>query len=147
MSTNFFLGLLNSLPLPAHYKTDHLLDKLANLPATDQPAAVEPVLLNAVNVQTTFMPSADVLPWNPDDDAGPAYQNRECYVKPIQVNTSAFTSDLYPEPVFDDEVFEDPIFAGDPIPIYDSPTKVNLLDVGTMNDYWSQDPDVIRGVR
>ena len=37
-STDFLLGLLNSLPLPAHYKTDHLLDKLADLPATDLPA-------------------------------------------------------------------------------------------------------------
>ena len=61
------------------------------------------------------------------------------------VNTSAFTSDLYPEPVFNGTVFEDTVIARDDIyvPDYDSPTKVNLLDVGTMNDYWSQDPDII----
>ena len=49
-STNFLLGLLDSLPLPAHYKTDHLLDKLAELSATNIPATVEPVSLNAVTV-------------------------------------------------------------------------------------------------
>ena len=31
MSTNFLLGLLDSLPLPNHYKTNHLLDHLADL--------------------------------------------------------------------------------------------------------------------
>ena len=104
MAIDILLGLLDSLPLPAHYKTDHLLDKLADLPVADLPATVEPVSLNAVNVQTIFMPSANVLPWHPDDDdPGPAYQNRECRVKRIQVNTSAFNSDLYPEPVFNDE--------------------------------------------
>ena len=142
-STDFLLGLLGSLPLPAHYKTDHLLDKLANLPAADQPTAVESVSLNAVNVQTIFMQSADVYLWHPDDDAGPAYRNRECRVKRIQVNKSAFTSDLYLEAVFDDEVFEYPIFASDAVAIYDSSTEVNLLNVGTMNNYWSRDPDVI----
>ena len=47
--------------------------------------------------------------------------------------------------VFDDGDFEDPISASDDIdvPDYDSPTKVNLLDVGTMNDYWSRDLDII----
>ena len=128
MSVAFLLGLLDSLPLPAHYKADHLLDKLADLPTADLPATVEPVSLNNGNVQTTFMPSANVLSWHPgDDDLGPAYQNRECCVKRILVNTSAFTSDLYPEPVFDNDVFEDPIFAGDDIdvPDYDSPVKVN----------------------
>ena len=116
------------------------MDKLAELPVAGQPAVVEPVLLNTLNVQTTFMPSADVLPLNPDDDdLGPGYQNRECRVKRIQVNTSAFTSDLYPEPVFVYEVFEDPVFAGDDTPIYDAPTKINFFDVGTMHDYWSRD--------
>ena len=82
MSTNFLLRLLDSLPLPVHYKTDHLLDKLADLPATDLPATVERVSLNAVNVQTTFIPSAQILPWHPDDDdPGPVYQNREYCVK------------------------------------------------------------------
>ena len=63
----------------------------------------------------------------------------------IQIDTSAFTSDIYPEPVFDNDVFEGPVFAPDDIdvPDYDSPTKVNLLDVGTMHDYWSRNPDVI----
>ena len=146
MSIDFLLGLLNSFPLPAHYETDYLLDKLADLPAADLSNTVEPVSFNAVNVQITFMPSVDVLPWHPDDDdPGPAYQNRECRVKRIRVNTSAFTCDLYPEPVFNDDIFEDPIFAGDDIDVlnYNSPTKVNLLDVGTMNYYWSGDPDII----
>ena len=146
MSIDFLLGLLDPLLLPAHYKTDHLLEKLADLPAANLPTTVEPVFLNAVNVQITFMPSADIFPWHPDDeDPGPVYQNRECRVQQIQVNTSTFTSDLYPEPVFDDDVFENPIFAGDDfdVPNYDSTTKVNLLDVGTMNDYWSGDPDII----
>ena len=62
-------------------------------------------------------------------------------LKEIQVNTSAFTSDLYPEPAFDDGVFEDSIFTSDAILIYDSLTKVNLLEVG--NDYWSPDLDII----
>ena len=61
-STTFLLGLLDSLPLPAHYNTDHLLDKLADLPAADLPAYVEPRSLNAINVQTTFVPLAGVFP-------------------------------------------------------------------------------------
>ena len=140
----FFLGLLDSLPLPDHYKTNYLLDELADLPIADQHAVVEPVSLNVVNVQTIFMPSADVLPWHlDDDDPGPVYQNMECRVKGIRIDTSVFTYDLYLDPEFDNNVYESSIFAGDDIPIYDSPTKVNLLDVGTMNDYWSQDPAVI----
>ena len=144
MFTDFLLGLLNSLPLPAHYKTDHLLDKLADLPATNLPATVEPVSFNAVNVQTISMPTTDILPWQPNDPIL-VYQNRECRVKRIQVNTSACTSDLYPEPVYNDEVFEDPIFTSNDIdiPNYDSPSKVNHLDVGTMNDYWSRDSEII----
>ena len=61
---DYILELLDLLPLPAHYKIKHLdlLDKLADLPAADLPAYAEPVSLNTVNVQTTFMPSADVLP-------------------------------------------------------------------------------------
>ena len=50
MSTNFLLGLLDLVPLPTHYKVDHLLDRLTDLPAADLPAYVEPVSLNAVNV-------------------------------------------------------------------------------------------------
>ena len=60
-------GLLNSLSLPTHYKTKHLLDNLADLPAADLPNYIpdcvccpEPLLLNTVNIKTTFMPSADV---------------------------------------------------------------------------------------
>ena len=137
-------GRLDNLPLPAHYKTNHLLDRLAALPAPDLPTAVNLVSLNAVTVQTTFMPSADVLPWHPDDDdPGPARRNREYRVKRILINTSNLTSDLYPE--VDDDVYEDPIFAPDTIevPVYDSPTKVNFLDVGTMNDYWDHDEETI----
>ena len=77
---DYTLRLLDSLPLPAHYKTKHLLDKLANLPAADLPAYVEPVSLNTVNVQITCIPSADILPWHPDDD-DTGYQNRWCQVK------------------------------------------------------------------
>jgi len=62
MSIDAILGLLDSLPIPAHYKTNHLLNRLADLPPPDLPASVEPVSLNAVTVQTTFMPPADVLP-------------------------------------------------------------------------------------
>ena len=122
------------------------MDCLADLPSPELPANAEPVSLNAVNVQTTFMPSGDVLPWYPnDDDPSPAYQKRECCVKQIRVDTSNFTFDLYPEPVFDDNVFEDPVFASDDIDVsdYDLPTKVNLTDVGTINDYWSRDPNII----
>ena len=87
---------------------------LAALPAPDLPTAVEPVSLNVVTVQTTFMPSADVLPWHPDsDDPDPAHRNRECRVKRIQINISNLTSDLYPE--VDDNAYEDPIFALDTI--------------------------------
>ena len=143
-SPDVLLRLLDSLPLPDHYKTDLLLDKLADLPPAYQPAVVEPVLLNAVNVQTTFMPSADILPWHPaDDDPSPVYYNRECCVKRIRIEKLAFTSDLYPDPEFDNDVYEKPAFAGDAIPNYNSPTKINLLDIGTMNDYWSRDPAVI----
>ena len=77
MSTDFLLGLLDSLPLTAHYKTEHLLDNLADLPAADYICCSEPVSLNAVNVQPIFMPSADILPWHPNDD-DPGYQKREC---------------------------------------------------------------------
>ena len=85
----------------------------------------------------TFSPSADVLSWYPHDgDPCPMYRNRECCVKQIRVDISAFTSDLYPEPLFDNNVFKNPIFAGDDIdtPNYDLPTKVNLLNVGTMDN-------------
>ena len=78
MSTDFLLGLLDSFPFPDHYKTNHLLDQLADLPPSDLPAVVEPVSLNAISVQTMFMPLADVLPWYPDDDdPGPAYKNKK----------------------------------------------------------------------
>ena len=98
ISIDFLLGFLDSLPLPDHYKTKHLLDDLADLPPADLPAIVEPVLLNAVSVQTTFMPSADVLPWHPDEaDPGSIYKNRECHVKRIRIDISDFSSDLYPE--------------------------------------------------
>ena len=90
------------------------------------------------------MPSADVLPWHPDDDDPvPVHRNRECRVKRVHINTSNLTSDLYPD--VDVDVYEDPIFAPDTItvPVYDSPTKVNLLDVGTMLDYWDRDENII----
>ena len=108
--------------------------------------AIEPMPLNAVNFQTTCMSSADILPWHSDDDdPDPSCQNRECCVKWIRVNTSAINSDLYSELIFDDNVFEDPVFARDDmnVPNYDSPTKVNLVDVDTMHNYWSRDPDII----
>ena len=50
MSTDFLLVLLGSLPLPNHYKTNHLLDHLTDLPPADLPAVVEPVLLNTISV-------------------------------------------------------------------------------------------------
>ena len=75
MSAEFLLGLLDTLPLPSHYKTNHLLDSLANLPVVDLPDYVpdcvycpEPVSLNVVNIQKIYMPSADLLPWHPDDN-------------------------------------------------------------------------------
>ena len=78
-SPDILLRLLNSLPLPDHHKTGHLLDALADPPPVDLPAVVEPMSLDAVNVQTACMSSADVLSWYPyDDDSGPVYQNREC---------------------------------------------------------------------
>ena len=139
--TIFFLAPPNSLPLPDYYKTNHLLDHLADLSPADLPAVVQPVLLTAVSVQTTFMPSAVVLSWHPDDpDPVSAYKNRECCVKQIQIDTSDFTSDLNPE--FDNNQYS-PVFDDDDIPLYDLHTKVNLLDVGTMNDYRSHDPENI----
>ena len=103
------LHFLDTLPLSTPYKTNHLLDCLATLPAT-----VEPVSLCSVTVQSTVMPSADVFPWHPDDnDPGPAHQNRECRVKRIQINTSNLTSDLYPD------VYKEPIFAPDTIEVPD----------------------------
>ena len=143
------LGLLDSLPLPAHYKAKHLLDNFADLPIADLPNYIpncvrcpEPVSLNAINIETTFMPSADILPWHSDND-DPSYRYRECRFKKMQVDTMKFTSDIYPDPVFEDKVFEDFVFASDGIDIldYDMPTKVNLLDTGIMRDYWSHDPD------
>ena len=64
-------------------------------------------------------------------------------MKRIQINTSNLTSDLYP--AVDDDIYKDPIFAPDAIevPVYDSPTKVNPLNVGTMYEYWESDEDVI----
>ena len=53
--------LLASLPLPADYKTRHLLDPVEDI-SPDEPTVVEQVSLNAVTVQTTFMPLADVFP-------------------------------------------------------------------------------------
>ena len=141
VSADFLFGLLDSLPLPDHYKPNHLLNHLADLPLADLPAVVEPVLLNTVSVQTTCMPSSDVLPWHlNNDDPGPAYRNRECRVKCIRIDTSNFTSNLYPE--FDNNRYS-PVFDDDNIPLYDSPTKFNHLDVGNMNEYWSYDPEII----
>ena len=140
LSHEIFLHLLDSLPLPDEYKTNHLLDPVADA-RPDLPAVVEPVLLNAITVQTTFMPSADTLPWHPEDpDPILAYQNRECRVKRVRIDTSDFTSDLYPQ--FDHDRYP-PVFDDDDIPFYDLLTKVNHLDVGTMNDYWFHDPDDI----
>ena len=91
------------------------MDALADPPCPDLPSAVEPVSLNAVTVQTTYMPSADVLPWHPDDDDPvPIAQNRECRVRRVSINTSALTSDLYPEP----DPYIDPVFSPDDIPVY-----------------------------
>ena len=76
---DYTLGLLNSLPLPAHYKTKLLLDNLANLSDADLPNYIpdcvrcpKPVSLNTVGIQTISMPSADVFPWHPDND-DPSY--------------------------------------------------------------------------
>ena len=49
-SPDVLLGLLDSLPLPDHYKTNHLLDHLADLPPADLPAVVKPVLLNTISI-------------------------------------------------------------------------------------------------
>ena len=88
---------LASLPLPAEYKTRHLLDPVDDV-SPDKPTVVEPVSLNAVTVQTTYMPSADITPWHhDDDDPVPVYLNRECRVRQVEVNTSDFTSNLYPQ--------------------------------------------------
>lgn len=84
MSVDALLGPLNTLSLPSHCKTKQLLKNLADLPAVDFPnyvsdyiSCLELVSLNAVNIQSTFMPSDDILPWHPDnDDIG--YQDREC---------------------------------------------------------------------
>ena len=139
-SHEIFLHLLDSLSLPDEYKTNHLLDPVAAVPP-NLPVVVKSFSLNAITVQTMFMPLADILPWNPaDPDPVLVYQNRECPVKRIRIDTSNFTSDLYPE--FDHDCYS-PVFNDDNIPVYDLPTKVNLLDVGTMNDYWSHDPEDI----
>ena len=132
--------LLASLPLPDEYKTNHLLDPVDDV-SPDKPSVVEPVSLNTVTVQTTFMPLADITPQHHDDeDPAPVYLNRECCVRRVKDNTSDFTSDLYPQ--IDHDRYP-PVFDNDDIPVFDLPTKVNLLDVGTMNDYWSHDPDDI----
>ena len=116
------------------------MDPVADV-SSDLPSVVEPVSLNVVTVQTTFMPLADITPWyHDDDDPVPVHLNRECRVRPVCVDTSDFTSDLYPQ--FDTNRYP-PVFDNDVIPIYDLPTKVNLLDVRKMNDYWSHDPDNI----
>ena len=58
----------------------------------DLPAVVKPVSLNAITVQTTFMPLADILPWHPvDPDPVLAYQKREWRVKRVRINTSNVT--------------------------------------------------------
>ena len=132
--------LLASLPLLDEYKTNHLLYPVADV-SPEILSVVEPVLLNVVTVQTTFMPLADITSWHhDDDDPVPIYLNRECRVRRVHVVTSNFISDLYPE--FDTNRYP-PVFDDDDIPIYDLLTKVNLLDVGTMNDYWTHNPDDI----
>ena len=132
--------LLASLPLPTDYKTRHLLDPVDDV-SPDKSTVVEPVSLNAVTVQTTFMPLADITPWHhDDDDPVPIYLNREWRVHRVEVNTSDFTSDLFPQ--INHEPYP-PVFDNNDIPVYDLPTKVNLLDVGNMNKYRSHDPDII----
>ena len=73
------LGVLDTLLLPDCYKTKHLLKIAADLPTADLldyiPNFVrspEPVFLNTVNVQPTFLPFVDVRTWCPDDD-NPGY--------------------------------------------------------------------------
>ena len=50
---------------------------------------------------------------------------------------SKFSSDIYLDSVLEDKVFIDPVFASDDInvPTYNSPTKVNFLENGSMHDY------------
>ena len=81
------LCYLDTLPLPQHYKTPHLLATAPDLPTADLPdylptfvTSPEPVSLNSVNIQSTFVPSADVLPWHPGDD-DPGYRSQECCIK------------------------------------------------------------------
>ena len=57
MSVDVFFGLLDTLPLPAHYKTKHLLGNIADLPAANLPDCIPdcvrhstPMSLNTVNV-------------------------------------------------------------------------------------------------
>ena len=58
---------------------------------------------------------------------------------------SKFTLDIYPDFFLENQVITDPVFASDDIDVsgYNLPTKVNLLDTGSMHDYWSRDPDII----
>ena len=61
------------------------------------------------------------------------------------MNTLKFTSNIYPDSFLENKIFTDLVFASNNIdvPGYDLPTKVNLLNIGSMHDYWSRDLDII----
>ena len=87
------------------------------------------------------MPSADVLPWHPDNN-DPGYHNRECRIKRVRVDTLKFTSDIYP--VAPAKEIQQ-VFAAndDDIPDHDIPTVINHLDTGILHNYWSDGADII----
>ena len=86
------LHVLDTLSLPACYKTKHLLD-IVNHPNWMQD--VEPISLNAINITPIpFAGSSDVLSWNHDDN-DPTLDGTQvdfAIVQVLCINTTKFTS-------------------------------------------------------
>ena len=92
-SVDVLLIIFDTLTLSDYYLTKYILETAADLPTTDLPDCIpnfvyrpETVSLNADNVHSIFLPSADVLTWYPDDDDS-GYPNQECHIKRVRVNT------------------------------------------------------------
>ena len=142
------LGVLDTLLLSDCYKTKYLQETAAHLLTTDLPDYIpnfvrspESMSLNAVNIQSTFICSADVLSWHLDI-GDPSYCNRECFIKRASVDSSQVNLYIYPtvlvatvEPVFDSDDFD--------APYHTMSTVVNHLNTSTLHDKFDHDPDDI----
>ena len=93
----------------------------------------EPITLNVVTITSTFIPSADVLPWHHYDE-NPGFNDPVSNVKVLQINPSKFSSNIYtnlPQAVVVEDI--------DDGNIHDVCTIVSNLDVDNLADHFVVD--------